>query len=70
MRLERKPFPLAGLPREGIVFRVADDDQEGIMARLVDEEISVEVTAEAVTTLLLEHLQPRFRALLEGIVRE
>ena len=56
--------------REGIVFRVADDDQEGIMARLVDEEISVEVTAEAVTTLLLEHLQPRFRALLEGIVRE
>ena len=55
--------------RDGIVFRIGDDEQEGITARLVDEEISVEVTAEAVTTLLLEHLQPRFRALLEGVVR-
>ena len=58
-----------GMLREGIVFRIADDDAEGITARLVDDEINVEVTAEAVTTLLLEHLQPRFRALLEGIVR-
>ena len=58
-----------GMLRDGVVFRIADDDDEGITARLVDDEINVEVTAQAVTTLLLEHLQPRFRALLEGIVR-
>lgn len=58
-----------GMLRDGVVFRIADSDEEGITARLVDDEINVEVTAEAVTTLLLEHLQPRFRALLEGIVR-
>ena len=55
--------------RDGVAFRVAEEGHEGITARLVDDEICVEVTPEAVTTLLLEHLQPRFRALLEGIVR-
>ena len=58
-----------GMLREGVVFRIADGDETGITARLLDDEITVEVTAEAVTQLLLEHLQPRFRALLEGIVR-
>jgi V/A-type H+-transporting ATPase subunit E len=55
--------------RDGVTIRVTDSNDEGISARLVDEEIQVEVTAEAVSSLLLEHLQPRFRALLEGIVR-
>ena len=55
--------------RDGVVIRVSDDDVEGISARLVEEEIQVDVTADAVAALLLEHLQPRFRALLEGIVR-
>ncbi|MDJ0940263.1 MAG: hypothetical protein QNJ00_10920 [Woeseiaceae bacterium] len=55
--------------RDGIALKVAEGDQEGIRARLVDDEIEVEVTADAVASLLLEHLQPRFRALLEGIIR-
>ncbi len=55
--------------RDGVTIRVSDEDIEGISARLVEEEIQVEVTADAVASLLLEHLQPRFRALLEGIVR-
>ena len=55
--------------REGISLRIAETEQEGITARLIEDEINVEVTADAVATLLLEHLQPRFRALLEGIVR-
>lgn len=55
--------------RDGVKIRVSDSDEDGISARLVNEEIQVEVTAEAVSSLLLEHLQPRFRALLEGIVR-
>ena len=55
--------------RDGVTVRVTDAEDEGISARLVNEEIQVEVTADAVSSLLLEHLQPRFRALLEGIVR-
>ena len=55
--------------RDGVSIRVSDEDIEGISARLVDDEIQVDVTADAVASLLLEHLQPRFRALLEGIVR-
>ena len=55
--------------REGVSLRVSDSDTEGIVARMVADEIQVEVTTDAVTSLLLEHLQPRFRALLEGIVR-
>ncbi len=55
--------------RDGVSIRVSDEEIEGISARLVDDEIQVDVTADAVASLLLEHLQPRFRALLEGIVR-
>jgi V/A-type H+-transporting ATPase subunit E len=55
--------------RDGVTLRVSDQGMEGISARLVDDEIQVDVTADAVAALLLEHLQPRFRALLEGIVR-
>ena len=55
--------------REGVTIKLRDTDQAGITAKLVDDEIEVEVTADAVAALLLKHLQPRFRALLEGIVR-
>lgn len=58
-----------GMLREGITIKVAETDQEGLIAKLVDDEIEVEVTTDAVAAMLLEHLQPRFRALLEGIVR-
>lgn len=55
--------------KEGISLKVSDSDQAGIVARLVDDEVEVEVTADAVAAMLLEHLQPRFRALLEGVIR-
>ncbi len=55
--------------RDGVSLTVVEEGKDGITARLVDDEIEVEVTADAVANLLLEHLQPRFRALLEGIVR-
>ena len=34
-----------------------------------DEDIVLDLTDEAVAGLLLLHLQPRFRAILEGIVK-
>ena len=55
--------------REGITLKVANDDQGGLRIRLVDQEVVLDVSDLAIAEVLLQHLQPRFRALLEGIVR-
>jgi V/A-type H+/Na+-transporting ATPase subunit E len=57
------------LLREGVSFGRGEDNHTGIRLQLTDHDLEVELTDEAVATLLLEHLQPRFRALLEGIVK-
>lgn len=57
------------LLREGVTFNHAPADQHGITLRLTGQDLEVELTDEAIARLLLAHLQPRFRALLEGIVR-
>jgi V/A-type H+-transporting ATPase subunit E len=41
----------------------------GIRLRLVDHDVTLELTDKAVASLILQHLQPRFRALIEGIVK-
>lgn len=55
--------------RDGVTFAAADDDRPGLRIRLVDRGITVDLTDLSVAALLQEHLQPRFRALLEGIVK-
>jgi len=55
--------------REGVTFGVAEDDQKGLRIGIRDGEVTLDLTERAVAELLLAHLQPRFRALLEGIVR-
>ncbi len=55
--------------RQGVTFSVSDQHECGIRIRLVDKDISLELTDEAIAALLLDHLQPRFRAILEGIVK-
>ena len=55
--------------RQGISFNVSDDLTVGIKLRLLERNIEIDLTDEAVAMLLLQHLQPRFRALLEGIVK-
>ena len=55
--------------REGISFGVAKDNQGGLRLRLVDREVVLDMSDRAIANAILEHLQPRFRALLEGIVR-
>lgn len=52
---------------EGVTFDIAETS--GIGFRLKDKDIEVELDDEAVAAVLLRHLQPRFRALLEGIVK-
>jgi len=53
----------------GISFGRMEGEEGGICLRLVDKAMTIELTDQAVSALLLEHLQPRFRALLEGIVK-
>ncbi|WP_417516865.1 hypothetical protein [Marinobacter sp.] len=55
------------LLREGVSFNVHSGS--GIRVRLVGKEVEVDLTDTAVARLLLRHLQPRFRALLEGVIR-
>lgn len=57
----------ADLLREGVSFN--SHKGEGIRVRLVDKEVEVDLTDKAIAQLLLQHLQPRFRALLEGVIR-
>jgi V/A-type H+/Na+-transporting ATPase subunit E len=55
--------------RDGVSFGTAGDLTGGIRIRLQDGEIQVDLTPERVAEVLLEHLHPRFRAILEGTVK-
>jgi V/A-type H+-transporting ATPase subunit E len=54
---------------EGVTFGVADDETRGIQLYLEGKNVQIDITDEAVAALLLQHLQPRFRAILEGTVK-
>ena len=55
------------LLRDGVSFN--SHSGSGIRVRLVGKDVEVDLTDSAVSQLLLRHLQPRFRALLEGVIR-
>jgi len=59
----------ANLLRSGVSFEVDENIKAGLSIRLVDEAMVIDFTDETVSALLLEHIQPRFRALLQGIVK-
>ncbi|NOC45135.1 MULTISPECIES: hypothetical protein [unclassified Ruegeria] len=59
----------AKMLRENIELHAADDVQEGIRVRAEDQGVVLDLTDKAVASLLMEHLQPRFRAVLEGVIR-
>lgn len=60
---------LAGeMLRAGVEFTSAPNFG-GIKLRLVDSEVEIDLTDRAIAGIILEHLQPRFRAVMEGIVR-
>jgi V/A-type H+/Na+-transporting ATPase subunit E len=58
----------AGMLREGVTFGASDDIQAGIRVKLLGEDMHVELTEGAISQLLLQHMLPRFRALLRGAV--
>lgn len=69
-RLTKFALGLTGdMLRDGVVLRAADDGASGIRVQVKDKSITLDLTDKAVAALLLQHLQPRFRAVLEGIVK-
>jgi V/A-type H+/Na+-transporting ATPase subunit E len=58
----------ADMLRAGVTFTRSSDDAGGIRIVLKDTGVVVDLTDAAVAGVILRHLQPRFRALLEGVV--
>jgi V/A-type H+-transporting ATPase subunit E len=55
--------------REGVTFKPLEKGALGIRVVLTEKDIEVDMSDKAIADMLLEHLQPRFRALMEGIIR-
>lgn len=51
--------------REGVSLRAADDFTGGARVRLVGEDLEIDMTDESLSRLLLKHLLPRYRAIVE-----
>ncbi|WP_299868696.1 hypothetical protein [uncultured Hoeflea sp.] len=54
---------------DGVTLHASDDLQGGIKAKLAKDDILLDLSDEAIASLLIQHLQPRFRAALEGVIR-
>jgi len=52
---------------QGVSFAAGDQDA-GIQMKLQNNEMLVDVSDKAIADLLLKYLQPRFRAILEGVI--
>jgi V/A-type H+-transporting ATPase subunit E len=59
----------SGLLHDGVELRSNDRLEGGIRISLQQGEIQVDLTPDKVAEVLLEHLHPRFRAILEGTVK-
>jgi V/A-type H+-transporting ATPase subunit E len=57
------------LLRDGVTFGRSAGAEGGIRIELTEHGISLDLSDRAVAGVILAHLQPRFRALLEGVVR-
>jgi V/A-type H+-transporting ATPase subunit E len=53
---------------KGVDIRLDNNINSGFVFLLNNGEITVEVTDKSLSNMLLKHLQPRFRAILEGVV--
>lgn len=55
--------------REGIEIGERDDQVPGIRIQLMDDDLEIDLTDGAIAELLMGHLVPRFRAMMEGIIQ-
>ncbi|RLA21538.1 MAG: hypothetical protein DRQ61_01000 [Gammaproteobacteria bacterium] len=60
---------MASLLKEGISYQPSGNINAGLKVYLDEGSVEVDLSDEAISAVLLEHLQPRFRALLEGVVK-
>ncbi len=51
--------------RDGLTFEIAEHDIPGVRVQVVDQDLEIDLTTETLTHLLLKHLSPRFRALMQ-----
>lgn len=59
----------ADVLRDGVSFGESDEFKHGLKIYLEDKDIQIDLSDERISEILLEHLQPRFRAILEGTVK-
>ena len=52
--------------REGVELIPASDVSGGARVRVVGEDLELDLTDQAISELLMKHLLPRYRAILEG----
>ncbi len=53
--------------REGVELTPSDSLGGGIRVRLVEEDLEIDLSDAAISELLLQHLTPRFRAVVQGV---
>ena len=58
----------ADMLREGVQLHTGDESYAGITLKVKDQDLVIDLTDKAIAAYLLEHLLPRFRALLDGVV--
>jgi V/A-type H+-transporting ATPase subunit E len=52
--------------REGVEIIPSSEVAGGARVRVVGEDVEIDLTEEAISKLLLKHLLPRYRSILEG----
>ncbi len=53
--------------REGVELKPGNGLEGGIRVRLIEEDLQIDLSDAAVSELLLRHLTPRFRAVVQGV---
>lgn len=55
--------------KDGVTLFASSDLHAGIRAQAGRDGIKLDLSDEAIADVLMQHLQPRFRAVLEGVIR-
>jgi V/A-type H+-transporting ATPase subunit E len=52
-----------------VTFKPLQSEAGGIRVVLTENDLEIDLSDHAIADMLLQHLQPRFRALMQGIIR-
>lgn len=59
----------AKLLQDGITLFATDNFKGGIKVSMVDSKVEIDISDKALSEALMHYLQPRFQAILEGVVK-